>query len=451
MSHFDEETSGFRPELIEGVRAAALPLRGTDSDFDALLEGIGEARFVLLGEATHGTHEFYQARATLTRRLITERGFSAVAVEADWPDALQLNQYVHGEFEEGGARTPFQVFERFPRWMWCNEEVRELVEWMRAHNVRQGAEGLQAGFYGLDLYSLHASMREVVRYLESRDPAAAERARKRYACFERFGSEPEEYGRTTTYGMADSCEQQVLDQLLELRARRVEDGAREQDALFHAEQNARLARNAEAYYRAMYAGRDLSWNLRDTHMADTVDALSEFLGRQRGQPAKLVIWAHNSHLGDARATQMGDEGELNLGQLLRERHGREVYNVGFTTHSGHVLAARRWDGPGHVRRVRPALARSYEALFHEVGGPDFLLRMADLGEAGAGLRERRLERAIGVIYAPHTERHSHYFHADLPAQFDAVLHYDVTRAVRPLDADVGHEEEDAADTWPFGV
>ncbi|MGZ3458714.1 MAG: erythromycin esterase family protein, partial [Archangium sp.] len=396
-----------------------------------------------------GTHEFNRARAVLTRRLIAERGFSAVAVEADWPDALRLNQYVRG----GGSEVirAFDTFQRFPRWMWRNSEVLELVEWMREHNAAAGPKGRQVGFYGLDLYSLHASMREVVRYLETRDPAAAERARQRYACFDRYGTDPQAYGHATSYGFADPCEGEVIEQLLELRRRQVVDGAREEDALFYAEQNARLASDAEAYYRAMYAGRDESWNLRDTHMADTADALSEYLGRRQGQPARLVLWAHNSHLGDARATQMGDQGELNLGQLLRERHGQETFNVGFTTWSGTVIAAREWDMPGLRRRVRPALPGSYEALFHEVGLPGFLLRMEDLGEAGAGLRERRLERAIGVIYAPHSERHSHYFYADLPAQFDAVLHYDTTSALRPLDRDAGHEEEDAADTWPFGM
>jgi erythromycin esterase-like protein len=454
MNPFDEDkgdTRDFRPELIEGVRTAAIALKDEDSDFDALLEGLGEARFVLLGEATHGTHEFYRARAALTRRLIVERGFTAVAVEADWPDALALNRYVQGETAGEEARRALDTFERFPRWMWRNQEVRGLVEWMRQHNAARGKDAPTVGFYGLDLYSLHASMREVVRYLEARDPVAAARARDRYACFERYGTDPQAYGHAAAYGFADTCEDAVVHQLLELRRRQVTDGVREEDALFHAEQNARLARDAEAYYRTMYAGRDESWNLRDTHMADTADALAEYLGRRHGQPARLVIWAHNSHLGDARATQMGDQGELNLGQLLRERHGKHTYNVGCTTYSGTVIAAREWDMPGLRRRVRPALPGSYEALFHEVGLPGFLLRMEDLGEAGAGLRERRLERAIGVIYAPHSERHSHYFYADLPAQFDAVLHYDTTRAVHPLDRDAGHEEEDAADTWPFGM
>ncbi|HZI14441.1 MAG TPA: erythromycin esterase family protein [Myxococcus sp.] len=447
MSAFDDERE-IPPALLEGVRAAALPLSGKPADLDPLIESLGDARFVLLGEATHGTHEFYQARAALTRRLISEKGFTAVAVEADWPDALRVNAFVHGEGEDKDASSALGDFQRFPRWMWRNREVEDLITWLRAHNAAQPANQ-RAGFYGLDLYSMHASMRAVVAYLEGVDPAAAQRARQRYACFEHFGDEPQAYGQATSHGYADTCEDQVWAQLVDMQ-RRGPLGARDEDARFFAEQNARLAANAEGYYRAMYAGRHEGWNLRDTHMADTADALAAHLSR-RGPPARMVIWAHNSHLGDARATQMGEQGELNLGQLLRERHGKATFNVGFTTYTGVVIAAHEWDEPGLRRRIRPAMPGSYEHLLHEVGLPSFLLRMEDLGEAASGLRERRLERAIGVVYAPRTERWSHYFLADLPAQFDAVLHYDVTRALRPLDADAGHEEEDAPDTYPFGL
>ncbi len=446
---FDSDVPDISPSLLDGVRMAALPLTGEASELEALLESIGEARLVLLGEATHGSHDFYALRAALTQRLIAEHGFTAVAVEADWPDALRVNAFIHGEGEDMAVEGALGSFERFPRWMWRNHEVAELLRWMRAHNAAQPPEQ-RAGFYGLDLYSLHASLRAVVAYLEQVDPEAAQRARERYACFERFGEEPQSYGHATAYGYAEPCEGEVMEQLLELQ-RRQPQGARDEDTRFHAEQNARLARDAEAYYRTMYADRNESWNLRDTHMADTADALAEYLGRKAGHPARLVVWAHNSHLGDARATQLGDQGELNLGQLLRERHGKAVYNVGFTTYTGTVIAAKEWDGPGRRHRIRPALPGSYEHLFHEVGVPRFLLRMEDLGEAGSGLRERRLERAIGVVYAPRTERWSHYFLADLPAQFDAVLHCDETRALRPLDADAGHEEEDAPDTYPFGL
>ncbi|WP_037584461.1 erythromycin esterase family protein [Stigmatella aurantiaca] len=435
--------------LLNGVRSAAVPLTGAASDLDALVEGIGEARFVLLGEATHGTHDFYAMRAALTRRLIAEHGFTAVAVEADWPDALRVNAFVQAEGDDPEVEGALGDFQRFPRWMWRNQEVAELVRWMRAHNASQPSER-RAGFYGLDLYSLHTSMRAVVDYLEKVDPEAAERARQRYACFDHFGEDPQHYGHATAYGHASPCEEEAVAQLLELQ-QRSPHGAWDEDARFFAEQNARLARNAEAYYRTMFAGRHDSWNLRDTHMADAVDALAQHLSRKTGQPARMVVWAHNSHLGDARATQLGEQGELNLGQLLRQRHGKATYNVGFSTYTGTVIAAKQWDGPGLRRRIRPALPGSYEHLFHEVDIARFLLRMEDLGEAALGLRERRLERAIGVVYAPRTERWSHYFLADLPAQFDAVVHCDETWALQPLDADAGHEEEDAPDTYPFGL
>ncbi|MCE9673091.1 erythromycin esterase family protein [Myxococcus stipitatus] len=447
MSRFDESPE-FPPALLEGVRASAIPVTGAASDLDLLVEALGDARFVLLGEATHGTREFYQWRAALTRRLIAGHGFHGLAVEADWPDALRVNAFVHGEGSDEDASAALSDFQRFPRWMWRNREVAALVTWLRAHNAAVAPER-RAGFYGLDLYSLHASMRAVVDYLEQVDPEAARRARERYGCFEQFGDEPQAYGHATAFGYADTCEDAVREQLQELRERQPRD-ARDEDTRFFAEQNARLAANAEAYYRAMFAGRHEGWNLRDSHMADTADALAAHLSRGDG-PARLVLWAHNSHLGDARATQLGEQGELNLGQLLRERHGRAVFNLGFTTYTGTVIAAREWDEPGLRRRVRPALEGSYEHLFHEVGSPAFLLRTQDLGEAAGGLRERRLERAIGVVYAPRTERWSHYFLADLPAQFDAVLHVDTSHALQPLDAEAGHEEEDAPDTFPSGL
>ncbi len=444
----EEDAPEVSAALLDGIRAAALPVTGRASDLDPLIENIGDARFVLLGEATHGTHEFYQARAALTRRLVSEHGFRALVVEADWPDALRVNAFVRGDGQDTSAAGALDDFQRFPRWMWRNREVEELVTWMRAHNATLPPEQ-RAGFYGMDLYSLHASMREVVAYLDTVDPEAAQRARQRYACFDSFGPEPHVYGQATTYGLEDSCEEQVWAQLLELQRRKA-PGPEDADAHFHAEQNAQLVAHAEAYYRAVYAGRHEGWNLRDTHMADTVEALAAHLSRD-GTPARLVIWAHNSHLGDARATQLGEQGELNLGQLLRERHGAATYNVGFTTYTGVVIAAREWDEPGLRRRIQPAMAGSYERLFHEVGMPAFLLRLRELGEAAGGLHERRLERAIGVVYAPRTERWSHYFLANLPAQFDAVLHFDETRALRPLDANAGHEEVDAPDTYPFGL
>ncbi len=304
---------------------AARPLEGAAGDYDALLDLIGDARFVLLGEASHGTHEFYSERAEITKRLILEKGFTAVAVEADWPDAYRVNRYVRGQSDDADADAALGGFRRFPTWMWRNRVVLDFVEWLREHNGAGGGAG-QAGFYGLDLYSLHTSIEAVLSYLDRVDPEAARRARSRYSCFEHFGENTQAYGYATSFGMAESCEQEVLGQLSEMRRRASEyasrDGRVAEDEFFFAEQNARLVKNAEEYYRSMFSGRAESWNKRDRHMAETLDALVGHLGRA-GRPAKVVVWAHNSHLGDARATEMGEGGELNVGQLVRERYAGE--------------------------------------------------------------------------------------------------------------------------------
>ena len=433
------------------IRAGARPLRGV-ADLDQVLDLIGAADLVLIGEASHGTEEFYRTRAALTRRLIAERGFTAVAVEADWPDALRVNRYVQGQGSDASAGEALAAFRRFPRWMWRNTVVREFVEWLRGHN---GGAPTPAGFYGLDLYSMHSSMAAVLSYLDRVDPASAQRARARYSCFDHFGDDPQVYGYAITAGIAEPCEDEVVAQLVELQqeAGRLAAASSDIDEAFFAVQNARLVRNAESYYRAMFSGRIPSWNLRDGHMAETLEALRIYLQRRTGA-AKIVVWAHNSHLGDARATAMAAEGELNLGQLVRERYGREAVLLGFTTYHGTVTAASNWDEPAQQRQVRPALDGSYEALLHEVSTPempDFLLNLRDPGVAGP-LRPARLERAIGVIYRPETERFSHYFLASLPDQFDAVIHLDRTRALTPLDPDPGWETaEELPETFPFGV
>jgi erythromycin esterase-like protein/predicted phosphoribosyltransferase len=443
---------------VEVVRAAAEPLLGGRNDYDRLLDRIGDARFVLIGEASHGTMEFYRQRARITRRLIEERGFSAVAVEADWPDAYRVNRYVRGASGDPDALAALADFQRFPRWMWRNVEVLDFVEWLHAHNAAVPDSGDRVGFYGLDLYSLHTSMQAVINYLAKVDPEGAARARARYACFDHFGDDPQVYGYATTLGGIDPCENEAVGQLVEMQSRAAalarRDGRVAEDDFFFAEQNARLAKNAERYYRAMYYGRISSWNLRDRHMAETLEALVPHLSR-RGQPAKIVVWAHNSHLGDARATAMVAEGELNLGQLVRERHGRDAFLVGFSTYAGTVTAASNWDEPAQQRRVRPGLPGSYESLFHELsegGAANFMLKLRDGGAAADRLREARLQRAIGVIYRPETERFSHYFLALLADQFDALLHFDETEAVTPLDRDPGWETpEELPETFPFGV
>ena len=435
------------------ARGAAHQLLGTASDFDPLLAAIGDARFVLIGEASHGTHEFYRIRAEITKRLIGEKGFRSVAVEADWPDAYRVNRYVRGTGSDADATEALAGFERFPQWMWRNADVLDFVGWMRAHNDASPAAD-HVGFYGLDLYAMHASMEAVLAYLQVVDLDAARRARHRYACFDHFSGDWQAYGYATVAGLARSCESAVIEQLVELRgsageyARR--DGRLEPDAQFYAEQNALLVRNAEHYYRAMFASRVDSWNLRDRHMAETLAALLAFQ-EQRGRREKIVVWAHNSHLGDARATELGRAGELNVGQLVRQRYGRQAYLVGFTTYDGTVTAASNWDEPAERKVVRPALPGSYEALLHDTGIGNMLLDLRAPGDVTAALGEPRLERAIGVIYRPETERESHYFHATLPRQFDAVLHYDHTRAVEPLERTPLWERGEVPETYPTAL
>ena len=344
-------------------------------------------------------------------------------------------------------------FKRFPTWMWRNTVVRDFVQWLRTYNAVLPASGTQVGFYGLDLYSLFASIEAVISYLDNVDPAAARRARERYACFEHVGREAENYGVATAAGLAEPCEEEVVQQLVDLQRHAPEyarrDGRVAEDDFFFAEQNARLVKNAEAYYRAMFRGRVSSWNLRDRHMAETLDALVAHLDRHGGH-AKVVVWAHNSHVGDARATELGDHGELNVGQLVRERYGREAILVGFTTYSGTVTAASDWGAAAERKQVRPGLSGSYEALFHATGLPRFFVSMRDERLAAAA-REPRLERAIGVIYRPETERVSHYFYARLAEQFDAVVHCDETRAVEPLERTSVWEAGEVPETFPFGV
>jgi len=436
---------------VDAIRRDALWFEPTPDGLGPLMDAIGDSRLVLIGEATHGTHDFYNIRAELTKALVLRKGFNLVAVEADWPDAYRVNRWVRRAAAERDAESALGDFTRFPRWMWRNRDVVSFVEWLRAHNASQAAPS-QAGFYGLDLYSMHASMEAVLAYLRKVDPIAAERARYRYSCFEHFGEDTQGYGYAATIGLTRSCENDVVAELMDLRRRAAEYAARDgriaADEYFFAEQNARLVRNAEEYYRAMFGGRVESWNLRDTHMMETLEALLAHL-RQVSGTARAVVWAHNSHLGDARATQMGDGGELNLGQLVREKYGPDAFLVGFTTHAGAVTAASNWDEPARRKRVRPSIAGSHERLFHEVGLERFLLllRAPSMREA---LREPRLERAIGVIYRPETERLSHYFRARLPDQFDAVLHIDETSALEPLEQ-WAHDEIDLPETYPSGM
>ena len=442
--------------LSIAISSAAHLLKGTADDYDPLLDLIGDARFVLLGEATHGTHEFYRERARITQRLITEKNFTAVAVEADWPDAYRVNRYVHGQSDDIDSKQALTGFKRFPTWMWRNTDVVDFVEWLRSYNGALLPQAPAAGFYGLDLYSLFTSIEEVLHYLHKVDPEAAQRARARYACFDHFNEDSQHYGYVASFGLSASCENEVVAQLRDLQARAADylqrDGVDAADAFFYAQQNARLVMNAEEYYRTMFRGRISSWNLRDRHMTETLDALAQHLSRTSGKPAKIVVWEHNSHIGDARATEIGRQGEWNVGQLARELYGEEETRlIGFTTYQGTVTAASGWDAPAERKRVRPALAGSYEEALHHTGIAHFMLPLREKNPATQALFDARLERAIGVIYAPGTERQSHYFYAHLPQQFDVVLHFDETHAVEPLELTSHWKTGEAPETFPVGV
>ena len=442
-----------------GSAAQAVQAAKAGRDHDALLGLLAGARFALLGEASHGTHEFYRERAEITRRLIVEHGCVAVAVEADWPDAYRVNRYVRGLPDVDGApaddsaEAALSGFRRFPTWMWRNTVVRDFVEWLRGENAARPPEA-RVGFYGIDLYSLFGSIEAVLVYLDRVDPEAAGRARERYACFERFRDDTQAYGYAAGLELSASCEDGVVAQLVELTRRAgaaPPDGA-DPDAHFAAEQNARLVMNAEHYYRSMFRRRVSSWNLRDAHMVETLLALDAHLGRGGRRPApRIAVWAHNSHLGDASQTEMGEDGEWNVGQLMRERHGADAVLVGFSTYAGTVTAASNWDEPPQVKRVRPGLPGSCEALLHAVGAERFTVLLRGDAALARALGRRRLQRAIGVIYRPETERRSHYFHTRLARQFDALVHIDETHALQPLDRPLAGGAGEPAETFPSGL
>ena len=444
------------PTPADLVAAAAIVAPGGVPPADVLDDLIGDARVVLIGESSHGTHEFYEARAEITKWLIEHKGFNAVAAEADWPDAYRVNRYVRGLGEDDSPEQALRGFQRFPAWMWRNTVVRDFVGWLRWHNGRCAADGRrQTGFYGLDLYSLHRSMQEVIGYLDTVDPTAAARARARYACFDHSdGHDGQAYGYAAAFGAGQSCERQAVEQLVELQRRGLEylrhDGELASDELFYAQQNAVTVRNAEAYYRGMFAGRVTSWNMRDKHMAQTLEALIEHLDGGP-EPARIVVWAHNSHVGDARATEVSADGQLTIGQLARERYGEACRLIGFSTYSGTVTAASEWGGPTERKNVRPALAGSIEELLHETGRREFIVPMHDGSPAAAALEVVRLGRAIGVIYLPRTERQSHYFHVRPSDQFDAMIHIDTTSALEPLEPTSGWIAGQNPETYPSGL
>ena len=433
------------------LRRHVTHLRDGQSSLDPVLETIGDSPLVLLGEATHGSHEFYDIRARITRRLLEEKGFDAVAVEADWPDAYRVNRYVRGQGNDDSATEALAGFERFPQWMWRNTAVVDFVEWLAAFNDSRSAAG-RVGFYGLDLYSLYRSADAVIRYLDEVDPEAGRRARARYGCFDHSLGNPQDYGYEAGLGLREDCSEQAVQQLVELEHGAAEylrrDGLVASDEQFFAEQNAQVVANAEEYYRAMFTGRMNTWNLRDRHMSGTLTELRRHL-RKQGRAGRIVVWAHNSHIGDARATSMGVRGELNVGQIIRETVGSDAVLIGFTTFEGTVAAASDWDSPVEMKSVRPAIEGSVEQLFHQLGGDLFLpMHAAEVGQLLSG---PLYERAIGVIYRPQTEMVSHYFQARVAEQFDGVVHIDRTQALQPLDLTPAWEPERVPETYPFGT
>jgi erythromycin esterase-like protein len=420
---------------------------------DAVLSAARDRKFILIGESTHGTAEFYKIRAELTKALITHGLCDAVAVEADWPDAYRVNRYVCNRSDDGDGGEALADFERFPTWMWRNTVVLDFVEWLRDYNKTPKGDA-PCGFYGLDLYSLHASIEAVIRYLDSVDPAAGQAARMRYDCFGQFNNDAQSYGMATASGILDHCEEESVQQLVEMQAKArlylERDGAFAGDEYFSAQQNADVVRRAEEYYRALYRGYPNTWNLRDKHMFTTLERLANYLALKAEEEKRVVVWAHNSHLGNAAATDMKKRGEFNVGQLAKEKYGDKCLSVGFSTARGTVRAASGWDKPAEIKRVREPWPDSYEELFFRMGKKEFFMDLRK-PEIARVLKEPRLQRAIGVIYRPQTERWSHYFEACLPQQFDMLVHIDETGALEALPARMRVSGTDLDETYPMGL
>ena len=430
-------------EIVSAIAAFAEPFNSiAAADLDCLLERIGDAKVVLLGEASHGTSEFYRMRERISQKLITRKGFRFVAIEGDWPDVARVDHYVrHFEYPP----SEWTAFARFPTWMWRNTEVRSFVDWLHAHNAERAPQQ-RVAIYGLDLYSLYTSIGSVLKYLDEVDPDSAQIARQRYGCLTPWQADPATYGHAALTGAYRTCENEVVQMLEDILHKQSDYAAHDGERFMDAVQNARLVTDAERYYRIMYYGSRASWNLRDNHMFETLKTLLNF----HGPEAKAIVWAHNSHVGDAAATEMSARGEYNIGHLCREKFGNGAYSIGFGTHAGTVAAASEWDGPMQVKAVLPSLKQSYERLCHDTGRPQFMLplRGRSAGEVRNRLAKPRLERAIGVIYRPETELASHYFQAVLPVQFDEYIWFNQTRAVTPFET---KELQGLPDTYPFGL
>ena len=427
--------------LAAAVAECSEPFSSIESaDLEPLLKRIGESRIVLLGEASHGTSEFYRMRDRISRALIMAKGFNFVAIEGDWPDAARIDHYVrHRQYPP----SEWTAFARFPRWMWRNREVRQFVDWLREHNAHHRIAN-RVAFHGLDLYSMYTSIRAVLEYLDRVDPRSAQLARTRYACLTPWQSDPAVYGQAMLSGEYQSCEREVSLMLRDLLQKHQAYAEHDGERFLDVVQNARLIADAERYYRTMYYGSRSSWNLRDSHMFATLESLLEF----HGATSRGIVWAHNSHVGDSAATEMSARDEYNIGHLCRRKFGRACYAIGFGTHRGTVAAASNWDEPMEVKVVRPSLAESYERLCHDSDVACFMLPLHPLAAALADLSQPRLQRAIGVIYRPESELQSHYFEAVLPSQFDEYIWFDETSAVHPIRTE---ELKGVRDTYPFGL
>jgi len=445
--------------LIAALEKTVIPVGDTLRQYDPIIKKAADKQLVLIGEASHGSLEFYRTRAEITQRLIEETGFDAVAVEADWPDAYAINSYVRNLNSCTTAEAALEHFERFPTWMWANQEVLRFIEWLRAFNDMYHKETRTVGFYGLDLYSMNSSIQAVIKYLEKVDPKASEQARKRYSCLEYFMENPQAYGYSLKQGLTDSCEKEIVTQLVELREKSFNylelDGLAAEDEYFCAKQNAELVCNSEEYYRAMFGAhvipRPNLWNMRDRHMFETLESLKEHISKQLNRDAKIVVWAHNSHIGNAAATEMSKRGEFNIGQLTRETYGKKSLLIGFSTARGEVTAASNWEMPTERKKIRLPIPGSYEDIFHKVNQKNFLINLLENNETTDQLRSPRLQRAIGVIYRPETERESHYYYSALPEQFDFMIHFDDTNALKPLAITPHWHRGELDETYPSGL
>lgn len=421
--------------------------------YTVLLDKIGDAQLVLMGEASHGTAEFYEARARLSQLLIQKKNFQSIAIEGDWTSAYQVHLYLQGRGLAQQTVAALAHFRSFPAWMWRNKTVLQFLHWLRHYNDK-AAEVKKVGFYGLDLYCLHEALQAVLDYLNQHDPTAAQKARERYACFDHGTVDPQNYGYLVNLALKKPCVKAVTEQLLDMQrlafAHLHERSIHEQEALFYTLQNARLIKNAEHYYRALFESPEQTWNIRDQHMAETLENLITHLSARQEQRAKVIIWAHNSHIGDARATEMSARHEVNLGQLVRERFNTSSFLLGFSTYEGTVTAAAAWGAKAEIKKVNPGLAESYEALFHLLQHKNFFLPLRPESDLSHLLKLSRLQRAIGVIYLPERERMSHYFFTRLPYQFDGLIHLDQTHAVEALEA-ASVTSMDLPETYPEGI